>query len=293
MTKTEWIESLQEYHTLIYVYSGTSTLYEKNETTGAYATYVYGPNGKIAKNVDGLRDYYHIDRLGSTRLVTDESGNTITSMNYSPFGESISTGEEARYLYTGKEMDRTGLYYYGARYYDPEIGRFITRDAVKGDCENPQSLNLYSYCLNNPLRYTDPLGFEEDDPDDIVDEIFKHLFGINLDDLGKDINSYFVDEEGNPLNALDGLAKLMDDLGIDYEIDRRNNQLILSLDVNGKTYEGITFRVDEKEVAKWGKYGIAELTINIDTGGHVLGGIAISLTDHTTVADLVSRQLNF
>jgi uncharacterized protein RhaS with RHS repeats len=50
------------------------------------------------------------------------------------------------------------LYYYGARYYDPQIGRFISPDTIVPDPANPQTLNRYSYCLNNPLKYTDPSG---------------------------------------------------------------------------------------------------------------------------------------
>ncbi|MEA1993091.1 MAG: RHS repeat-associated core domain-containing protein, partial [Euryarchaeota archaeon] len=56
------------------------------------------------------------------------------------------------------EQDATGLYYFGARYYDPLIGRFITTDPVKGDQMNPQTFNPYVYCLNNPLKYIDPAG---------------------------------------------------------------------------------------------------------------------------------------
>jgi len=55
-----------------------------------------------------------------------------------------------------------GLYYYGARYYDAGIGRFISADTVISDPMNPQAFNRYSYCLNNPLKYTDPLGHEVD-----------------------------------------------------------------------------------------------------------------------------------
>jgi hypothetical protein len=72
----------------------------------------------------------------------------------------------------------------------------------------------------------------------------------------------------------------------------KNNQLILSLEVNGKTYDGITLRVDEKEVAKHGAYGIAEFTIIDSTGEHVLGGIAISLIENTTVAELATSILH-
>ena len=61
-------------------------------------------------------------------------------------------------LFTGQRLDGTGLYYYNARYYDPTIGRFISADSVVPDEANPQSLNRYSYVLNNPLRYNDPSG---------------------------------------------------------------------------------------------------------------------------------------
>ena len=67
-------------------------------------------------------------------------------------------GISEKYKYTGKEKDITGLYYFGARYYDPTIGRFITKDPIKGNSMNPQTLNPYVYCLNNPMKYIDPDG---------------------------------------------------------------------------------------------------------------------------------------
>jgi RHS repeat-associated protein len=161
ITKTEWIEDLQEYHTKIYVYSGLQVVYEKNATTGQEASYVYGPAGKIAKNVNIATDFYHTDHLGSTRLITDENGDVLTTVEYNPFGEDTTTGEKESYAYTGKEKDSSGLYYYGARYYDPEIGRFISRDFYPGKPSNPQTLNRYTYVLNNPLKYRDPDGLEQ------------------------------------------------------------------------------------------------------------------------------------
>ncbi len=62
------------------------------------------------------------------------------------------------YKYTGKELDSTGLYYCEARYYDPQLGRFISPDTLVESLGNPQTLNRYSYVGNNPLRYTDPSG---------------------------------------------------------------------------------------------------------------------------------------
>jgi RHS repeat-associated protein len=157
--KTEWSDTLQEYQTVFYAYSGGNVIYEKNIQTGKEATHVYGPTGRIVKNVDGLKQYYHRDHLGSARLITDESGNVIGDIKYEPFGKSTKSGaDEENYLFTGKEKDASGLYYFGARYYDPETGRWIERDPKGGVLENPMSLNRYVYCFNNPLFYTDPDG---------------------------------------------------------------------------------------------------------------------------------------
>lgn len=126
--------------------------------TGQETTHIYGPSGRIAKKVGELTDYYHTDHLRSTRLITDESGNTVTEVSYTPFGESTLSGEEDSYLFTGKEKGSSGLYYYGMRYYDPETGRFMTRDQNLGRTNSPATLNRYTYCANNPLKYIDPDG---------------------------------------------------------------------------------------------------------------------------------------
>jgi RHS repeat-associated protein len=146
--------------TIIYFSVGSKVLYEKKPDGGA--AYIYGPMGEIAKrttlNNESHTFYYHTDRTESTRLVTDEDKNIVSSYTYHPFGETgIEEGSED-YLFTGKERDETGLYYYGARYYDPDLGRFITRDPSGGQMEAPQTLNRYAYCLNNPLKFVDPDG---------------------------------------------------------------------------------------------------------------------------------------
>lgn len=115
----------------IYIYHGLNILYEVNTTTDMDAVYIYGPTGKIAKKVNDITEYYHTDHLGSTRLVTSETGATTEEIMYEPFGEQINISEE-KYTYNGKEKDETGLYYYGACYYDPVIGRFTTRDPLTG-----------------------------------------------------------------------------------------------------------------------------------------------------------------
>ena len=81
-------------------------------------------------------------------------------MKYKPFGDCRNSTTElpTDRLFTGQRYDETGLYYYGARYYDPEIGRFISPDPTIPEGDNPQSFNRYSYCINNPTSAIDPSG---------------------------------------------------------------------------------------------------------------------------------------
>jgi RHS repeat-associated protein len=74
----------------------------------------------------------------------------------------VETAECAK-RYAGEFYDSaTGLYYLRARYYDSEIGRFISEDSYTGEKNDPLSLNLYTYCVNNPIMYTDPSGHRVD-----------------------------------------------------------------------------------------------------------------------------------
>ena len=94
--------------------------------------------------------------------MTTASGAIAETTNYMPFGEQREhTGSNiSNYKFTDQELDpETGLYYYGARYYDPIIGRFISPDSIVQDPFDPQTLNRYTYCRNNPLIYIDPSGY--------------------------------------------------------------------------------------------------------------------------------------
>ena len=123
-----------------------------------------GPNRIVSLRGSGAAEvtsYYHSDHLGSSNVTTNKAGNLVSNSEYLPYGE-FSTNDGTRptnYCFTGKELDdETGLYFYGARYYDPQIGRFIQPDTIVPHPYNPQSLNRYSYCYNNPINLTDPTG---------------------------------------------------------------------------------------------------------------------------------------
>jgi RHS repeat-associated protein len=107
--------------------------------------------------------YYHEDNLNSSSALSGSGGTQLEVNAYYPFGRTLTANPQANFQvsrrFTGQVLDvETGLYYYNARYYDPELGRFIQPDTIIPDFSNPQSYNRYSYVLNNPLRYNDPSG---------------------------------------------------------------------------------------------------------------------------------------
>ncbi len=110
--------------------------------------------------------YYHGDHLGSSSVLTDRQGNVVKHYEYYAFGkdrfnDASLCSFDISNRYTGQVLDEeTGLYYYNARYYDPEIGRFVQADSIVPSAGDPQTLNRYSYVRNNPLMYTDPSGHE-------------------------------------------------------------------------------------------------------------------------------------
>ena len=80
-------------------------------------------------------------------------------MPYGPGRNTTALLNRSAYKYTDQEPDAgTGLYNYNARLYDPVLGQFVMADTIVPDPFNPQSLNRYAYCLNNPIRYIDPTG---------------------------------------------------------------------------------------------------------------------------------------
>ncbi len=106
--------------------------------------------------------YYHTDALGSVVAASDESGSLLWTESYRPYGERqenfVSTDEHALF-FTGKPHDDdTGLSYFGARYYNPSIGRFMGVDPAGFQDSNIHSFNKYAYANNNPYKYVDPDG---------------------------------------------------------------------------------------------------------------------------------------
>jgi RHS repeat-associated protein len=175
----------------------------KNGTV--YANYIRTlnidkPSARIKS--DGTIRYYQTDALGSVIALTDETGVVKTTYTYDPFGNVTVSGEASDnpFQYTGRENDGTGFYYYRARYYSPELQRFISEDPIRigtllldifkplgyrsqrsieafrtitsaakekllrSLINNPLEQNYFSYVRNNPLTFIDPFGYKECKP---------------------------------------------------------------------------------------------------------------------------------
>ena len=103
--------------------------------------------------------YYHSNYLGSTSFITNKNGDVVQYLEYLPFGETFAEARNdysSQYMFNGKEQDQeTGLYYYGARYYDPHTYQWLGVDPVG---EYYPTISPYNYCLNNPVKMKDPDG---------------------------------------------------------------------------------------------------------------------------------------
>ncbi|AZS13822.1 carbohydrate-binding protein [Paenibacillus lutimineralis] len=141
------------YNDLLAVYEGETL----------QASYTYGLNRLQVHLPNGQSETYSYDHLGSIVGLQDQQGKMIETHRYDEFGllqTQTQTDRAVGFTYTGYPYEDNGLYYAQARYYKPEVGRFISEYAYEGQISNPQSLNRYMYVLNNPLKYIDPRGYD-------------------------------------------------------------------------------------------------------------------------------------
>ena len=142
-----------------FVYDGQDVIEDLNANGEVIRTYLNGPgiDDKIRQTDENGDLYFTSDHLGSTATLTDADGEEVEQITYDSFGKSEGSGL-TRFTYTGREFDAdTGLYYYRARWYDPQLGRFISEDPIGfgGD-----DINLYGFVWQNPLNFSDPYGLD-------------------------------------------------------------------------------------------------------------------------------------
>jgi len=156
--------------------AGVTTTYIGNyfEWTGSTSTmvkYYYAGSTRIAmrtgtgSGTTGLLWLFG-DHLGSTSAVANADGTSGPTQLYKPWGEKRPAGASSlptTYRYTGQRQESSlggtdGLYFYGSRWLDPALGRFVSADTITPEVRNPQSWDRFAYANNNPLNYTDPSG---------------------------------------------------------------------------------------------------------------------------------------
>ena len=154
--------------TINHIWDGNKQIVVDMDDSDWYSAEVYvrGTNllakfSKQSGNVKTNYQYYTQNAHGDVVNLTDAQGAITKSYKYDAFGveQNIDDADSNVFRYCGEYYDsESGTIYLRARYYDPTIGRFISRDSVTGENTDPLSLNLYTYCHNNPIIGTDPSG---------------------------------------------------------------------------------------------------------------------------------------
>ena len=223
------------------LYDDQSVLLQTDAATGAtLAKYDYGPDRLLS--LDGAthgRQYYLHDALGSIVDLTRPDGTLAARYQWDAWGNprASSGASENPFGFTGHERDEgTGLYYAKARFYDAEVGRFLSEDPLEGEAETPLSLQKYLYGYSNPTVYVDPrgeatvtiFGFEFDAPDIVYEAAtFQLGLGLGLATEGVKRVGAFLEASQSPLSVLEPLRT-----GLDTSIDA-NARLVVAYQAEG------------------------------------------------------------
>lgn len=163
-----------------HIWDGDQIALETDDSGNVTNKYVRGINLLYSENATGTKQYYLFNGHGDVVQLTGADGILTKRYDYDAFGneKNPDASDTNVFRYCGEYFDKeTGTIYLRARYYDPEIGRFITEDSYLGKDNDPLSLNLYTYCHNDGVNYIDPSGHAF---------ILSNLYEANLN---KDIES--------------------------------------------------------------------------------------------------------
>ena len=150
----------------VYVWDGDQVVMELSKGGAVQKRYIRGNDLVYAdKGENTEKMYYVTDMHGNVVQLLDESGNVTKTYEYDSFGNEVKPEkkDENPYRYCGEYYDKeTEEVYLRARYYEPSVGRFITRDTYTGESDEPLSLHLYTYCENDGVNMVDPSGHTQE-----------------------------------------------------------------------------------------------------------------------------------
>lgn len=217
--------------------------------------------------------FFHPDHLGTSTFLTDANGNPYQFFLNLPFGEtmyeqhSYTESYANPYKFNGKELDtETGLYYYGARYYNPRLSTWYSVDPL---AEKFPNFNPYNYCMQNPVRLIDPTGMSPEEGGDpkittnmSYSMTYKGKGNYTLNQV-KETNVMTQNEDGTmTTNTTTVTSK------INYRMQKDNNGKVF-LNVRGGSVQ-TTATTSKTEVASCGA-----------TGGGATGGAVMTYTSTT------------
>ncbi len=147
-----------------YLYDRQNVILETDATGNIKTRYIKGINYIASIDSSKKETYFLFNGHGDVVQTVGETGTVQNQYDYDIWGNPNLTIETVAcsIRYSGEYMDsETGLYYLRSRYYDPYTGRFTSEDTYRGQDENPLSVNLYTYCTNDPIQFVDPSGHDK------------------------------------------------------------------------------------------------------------------------------------
>jgi len=161
------VNGVATYYFMGGAYEVTGTSSGSTFSESSHINYFAIAGQLVASDSGSGLQYFLTDHLGSMVAVLSDNGALLSQQRYMPFGQvrnSIGSITQTDFGYTGQRNEAyTDLMDYRSRWYDPELGRFVSPDSIIPNLANPQSLNRYSYVLNRPLIFNDPTGHMMDD----------------------------------------------------------------------------------------------------------------------------------
>ena len=232
-----------------YVYNPNTSLSEmliKVDSDGNKTYYVYGL-GLIGEESNSEYLTYHFDRRGSTIAITNMDSLITDRFQYGAYGEVTghSGNTQTPFMYNGRDgvvTDSNGLYYMRARYYNPDIKRFINQDVVIGNVTDGRSLNRYAYVYGNPVDSTDPFGLSPEITASGIGHTILDIFGLVpvFGEVFDAINSLWYAAEGDFVNAALSVAATAPFLGMAATGAKWGSKIFKSIKASGRVTDIIS-----------------------------------------------------
>ena len=204
-----------------------------NDKEAVSKSHIFANDQRIISKESDIINWNYSDFLGSASRVANREGSLISAFWYSPFGADADElgGVNVDFKFTDQEEDNTGHYYYGARYYNTTLGRFMAADSLLPNLFDPQKLNRFSYAKNNPTKFIDPTGHFEivivfpiwlyEDPKGAVSADTYDIFGKNDSRSPRQMPNYYT---GDAKDERDARIKEIEDSN--YYSEEKKKELI-------------------------------------------------------------------